>query len=188
MTRPSVSGFWLTVGNATFSSLQTMQLGSTGLTFDVLLEGDLRAPTGIALTAVGTDGTFQTGGFLCSETACGFLREGSAASSRDAGYGKVSNVRVNVRLMTTSPQTAIADLTEDLLAVGLPKGPTNSLLAKLGGALDKLDPYAQDRFAARSKLDAFINEIVALRDKQGVSASTADRLIDKAQVAQALIY
>jgi hypothetical protein len=67
----------VTVGNATFSSLQTMQLGSTGLTFDVLLEGDLRAPTGISLIAVGTDGTFQTGGFLCSENRMWFLGRGT---------------------------------------------------------------------------------------------------------------
>lgn len=186
--RPGAIGFWLTVGNATFYSLQTMQFGSTGLTFDALLEGDFRAPTGISVTAVGTYGTFQTGGYICNETGCGFIRTGSAFSARDGGFGKVSNVQVRVRLMTNSPQTAIADLTEDLLAAGLPKGTTNSLLAKLGGALDKLDPYAQDRFAARNKLDAFISEVAALRDKQGITPTTADRLMDKAQAAQALIY
>lgn len=108
--RPGAIGFWLTVGNATFYSLQTMQFGSTGLTFDALLEGDFRAPTGISVTAVGTYGTFQTGGYICNETGCGFIRTGSAFSARDGGFGKVSNVQVRVRLMTNSPQTAIADL------------------------------------------------------------------------------
>jgi len=184
-----VGGFFVTIGNTIFNSSQTMELGNTGLMFDVLLEGDLRDPTGIFVKSAGQFGTFDLSrGYICSETACNLLREGSAYSSLDGGSGRVLVSSIETRLITNSPQTAIAELTDDLLAVGLPKGATNSLLAKLGGALDKLDPYSQDRFAARTKLNAFINEVEALRDKKTLTDSTAARLIDKAAAAQTLIY
>jgi hypothetical protein len=60
-------------------------------------------------------------------------------------------------------------------------GIRNSLLASLGGALDKLDPTSGvDIAAARAKLNAFINKVMAQSGK-ALTKEEADSLIAMAR-------
>jgi hypothetical protein len=76
---------------------------------------------------------------------------------------------------------AIMHLAEDVSDLNLPKGTTNSLLAKLHEAYQKLiDGNDKNDVAAINKLEAFINAVEAQRGKK-ITEADADNLITQAQ-------
>jgi hypothetical protein len=73
-----------------------------------------------------------------------------------------------------SPQDGVSRLMDMVRALGLAHGIENSLLAKLGNALDAMEHGNNN--AAENMLDAFINEVQAQSGKK-ISQADADALI-----------
>ena len=76
------------------------------------------------------------------------------------------------------PITAINDPIATVQSLGLDKGTTNSLIAKLTAARRSLEKG--NTTAAKGQLTAFINQVSALRGKK-IPAPAADNLIAQAQ-------
>ena len=86
-----------------------------------------------------------------------------------------------------TPAELIADLVGDVVGFNLQRGIANSLDAKLSSALDALADLNQGNDgAALHKLEAFLNEVHAQRDKS-ISAADADALIASCQAIIDLI-
>jgi hypothetical protein len=101
---------------------------------------------------------------------------------------KVDHFSLFVILQPTSPQEAIETLIADVEDMNLQQGIDNSLDAKLTSALDALDALnADQRNDAINKLNAFINEVEAQREKKLTNeqadylAAEAQRIIDLIQ-------
>ena len=77
-----------------------------------------------------------------------------------------------------TPAEATADLSEQVVELGLPKGIGNAFTVKLDQAIAALN--SGDRDGARDVLNAFINQMKALKGKK-VAAEDADALIAMAQ-------
>jgi parallel beta-helix repeat protein len=78
----------------------------------------------------------------------------------------------------------IEDLIEDVEDLNLPKGTENSLLSKLENAIKSINK--ENYNAAANQLEAFINEVEALKGKK-LTDKQADVLMDDAGAAQWLI-
>ncbi|MHC4159180.1 MAG: FIMAH domain-containing protein, partial [Planctomycetota bacterium] len=75
----------------------------------------------------------------------------------------------------------ILELADDVIALNLHEGITNSLMAKLGAALGALEDENENNDAAAiNTLEAFINVVEAQRGKK-IPEAEADALISAAQ-------
>ena len=82
--------------------------------------------------------------------------------------------------VTSSPIEAIQQIIATVNLDNLPQGLTNSLVAKLQSAQQALSNGGSGNNTAINKLQAFINEVQAQRDKK-ISGAAADILIGMAQ-------
>jgi parallel beta-helix repeat protein len=78
----------------------------------------------------------------------------------------------------------IEKIMEDIEGMDLPTGTENSLLSKLENAIKSINK--ENYNAAANQLEAFINEVEALKGKE-LTIAQADALIDDAGAAQWLI-
>lgn len=78
-------------------------------------------------------------------------------------------------ILTHQPHRAVADLSDEVRDLRLPKGTESSLLAKLRAAARALDRGANA--AATGALDAFVKEVRAQRGKK-IAKEVADGLTE----------
>ena len=84
------------------------------------------------------------------------------------------------KIFPLTPEEQLVTLIEDVIALDLPHGIENSLLAKLESALAKLqDGNPNNDGAAINKLEAFINEVEAQIGNH-IPEEDAEMLIDAA--------
>jgi parallel beta-helix repeat protein len=88
------------------------------------------------------------------------------------GYYKLDNYPL------TSPWTIVDEMIDDVQDMGLPDGTENSLISKLDNAKKSIEKGNDN--AAANQLEAFINQVEALRGKK-LTDEEADSLIEMAQ-------
>ena len=91
---------------------------------------------------------------------------------------------VVVGLSLGDPAEVVADLRETLAEMGIQRGITNALDAKLRAAL--ADIAADDATGACSSLQSFINQVNALTGKK-ITAAQASILIEEAVIARVML-
>lgn len=91
----------------------------------------------------------------------------------DCGNDSDCDQLIHVR----GPKDAISDLKDDVVALGLPRGTENALLATLNSAENKV---CRGDASAVNQLEAFINQVEAQRGKR-IDPDDADRLIAAAR-------
>lgn len=83
--------------------------------------------------------------------------------------------------MTLTKSVDVVDLAQDVIALNLQEGISNSLDAKLEAAMQALDDINENNdVAAINTLEAFINAVEAQRGNK-ISEADADALIASAQ-------
>ena len=149
---------------------------------DVVIVGSFSNPIAVHFFVEDTANILlqmSLGSVYCDHVNACIIHESGGVNGPDAS-ATFSGTTVSSVAIEQTPQEQISSLSEVVFSLELDGGTMNSLAAKLGGALDKLDPLATDKPAAKNKLQSFINSVNAIRGKK-ISQATADDLIAQAQ-------